>query len=294
MYISTINKKLEKELIMVDVCSNSASGWHTHPFFEFVYVLKGKAEHTINDNTMILSEGDYFLIDIGSRHEYMKLDTEPDLCIVNCMFKPRFIDETLRDAKNFYGIVDFCLPGLYDPNTARAATLRSYHDSTGYIGTVIRQMMREAQERDVGYLSVLKGLLINLLIELARNEAALPRSGNDGITRYIVEYVAKNYSHPLRLSEICEEMSFSLTYASSVFKRDMGMTFRDYLMKVRLEKACRLIQSSDKTVAEIAAAVGYSDPAFFFKIFKKELGLTPKDYKRAHAAAVTKFYGWKK
>ena len=275
---------LKNEPIYLKVCSDSFSMSHKHSFFEFVYVLKGRAEHTINDSTMILSEGDYFLIDLDCMHEYRKLDSEPELCIVNCMFKPCFIDEALRGSKNFYSIVEYCLPGTYNSTMMHTVTLSSYHDNTGYVEALIKQMLREQSEKGTGYETVLRGSLINLLIAFARNDAARSCTSTDSITRYVTEYVAKNYACQIQLSEICEQMNFSLTYVSSVFKRDMGMSFREYLIKVRIEKACCLLQTDDMTIDEIADAVGYSDPSFFFKCFKRSMGLTPYKYKKLRSS----------
>lgn len=60
------------------------------------------------------------------------------------------------------------------------------------------------------------------------------------------------------------------------------MTFRDYLQKVRIKKACELLEKTDKTIAEIANIVGYSDPAFFYQIFKKEMTVTPREYRQQY------------
>lgn len=282
MTIEEIAERLKTELIILSDCSYPTADWHSHDFFEFVYVLKGKAEHTIDDRTMILSEGDYFLIDLNSAHEYRKLGSEPDFCIVNCMFIPRFIDETLTDAKCFYDIIDFCLPDQYDQSASAMATLSSYHDNDGYIGALVLQMKRELQEKNAGYFEVLRNSLVNMLIALARNKASRTPTGTSQITKRITETVAKSYMRPLHLSDICKELNFSLTYVSLVFKRETNMSFRDYLIKIRLEKACHLLRLTDKSVAEIANLVGYSDPAFFYKLFKNELRLTPFQYRKFH------------
>ena len=68
------------------------------------------------------------------------------------------------------------------------------------------------------------------------------------------------------------------------FKKDTGMTFREYLLKVRIEKACFLLRNSNMTVNNIAGTVGYTEPAFFYKTFRKEIGLTPDDYRKKHMA----------
>ena len=86
--------------------------------------------------------------------------------------------------------------------------------------------------------------------------------------------------NPITLSECSRELNLSLTHMSVCFKRDTGMSFRDYLTKTRMDKACELVRMTDKTVSEIAFLVGYEDDTFFYKAFKKHFGVTPREYKK--------------
>lgn len=271
------NNRLNGDIIMLETCDAATVSNHSHSFFEFVYVLRGKAEHTINGKTMILSEGDYFLIDLDYTHEYRKLNTETDFCILNCMFLPEFIDVSLKDAKSFREIIT---PYMSDFPINNISTLTSYHDQDGFIGALITKMLKEHREKKSGYLDVIRNSLLSMLICLARSESNAGDSGTEHMIRYIKNYIEKHYSEHIQLSDICKKLNFSLTHVSLTFKKDTNMTFRDYLIKVRLEKACHLLRATDKTVAEIADLVGYSDPAFFFKIFKKGLGVTPYQYRK--------------
>lgn len=276
--IESLGVELQKEMIILQTCNEDFSLMHTHPFFEFVYVLDGRAEHTINDHTMILSKGDYFLIDMNCRHEYRKLSGESDFCIVNCMFLPSFIDVSLRHAKRFEELAAHIMNGFCQRKESSIA-LSSYHDQDGFVGALVQRMMKENKEKKAGSYEMLRASLVALIVCLAKNETATGDTGTEYIIRYIRNYVDENYYKPLGLTEICRPLNFSLTYISLTFKREMGMTFRDYLKKVRLEKACGYLRTTEMSVAEISDLVGYSDAAFLYKIFKKELGVTPNKYR---------------
>ena len=58
------------------------------------------------------------------------------------------------------------------------------------------------------------------------------------------------------------------------------MTFREYLQNVRMKKASEMLEKTDKTIAEIASLVGYSDPAFFYRLFRKTMNMTPQEYRK--------------
>ena len=68
-------------------------------------------------------------------------------------------------------------------------------------------------------------------------------------------------------------------YLSMLFKHVTGLTFRDYLNKVRVEDAKRLLISTDYQIMEIAVACGFNDQSYFTKVFKKYTGLSPRNFR---------------
>lgn len=254
---------------------------HKHDFFEFVYVLSGRAEHSFENKTVIVAEGDFFLINLGSAHEYRRLKDERDFSVINFLFLPQFIDESLRAARSFREIVDnYLIRYGYNP-LGESPTQRIFHDDNGTVRRLAECALIEYSERKDGYADILRSLLLSLMIHLVRGEASHAMPGTDATIRQIKEYVSEHYMYPLRLSELCKKLGFSLSYISSLFREKTGLTFRQYLLRVRMEKACFFLRSSDMTVGRIAAAVGYADPAFFHKIFRRQTGCTPEQYRDA-------------
>ena len=84
----------------------------------------------------------------------------------------------------------------------------------------------------------------------------------------------------LTLTAIAREFSFSLPYLSKKFKDDTGMSFCDYLQKVRIEQSCRLLVNTNKSIDEIAALVGYADMNYYGMLFKNRLHMSPGKYRR--------------
>ena len=72
------------------------------------------------------------------------------------------------------------------------------------------------------------------------------------------------------------------SYISQLFRRKTGGKFIDYLNDVRIEKACELLASSDRKIYQIARAVGYDNPKYFFRLFHKKTGVTPEEYRLLH------------
>lgn len=104
------------------------------------------------------------------------------------------------------------------------------------------------------------------------------------IVRRAVEYIAANFTRELTLEEVSRECSVSPTYFSKLFKDEMGCNFIDYLTELRMEKSKRLLSDSEFQGKEICYQVGYSDPNYFSRIFKKTVGMTPTEYRAAQNA----------
>ena len=95
------------------------------------------------------------------------------------------------------------------------------------------------------------------------------------------EYVDVHYAEKIYLEEMCRMTMLSPSYFSDVFKHVTGRTFTEYVSSVRVEKAKELLRREDKSISGIAYAVGFSDNAHFDKVFKREVGISPLQYRKS-------------
>ena len=277
-------KELVEELpIKIMDCRDSAVKEHQHTFLELVYVCNGKAEHRFEHQSAIVQTGDFFLIDLNCSHEYRRIGNDDSFRIINCLFLPRFLDSSLPDDTNFQAMASSPVLQIGELLSESPAQ-KIFHDDTGWMSMLCETMLREFQSKKNGYTAILRHLLTTALIHLLRNETTDTCDPSAKVVRNIRSYVEEHYASPLLLSDIAKQLNFSVPYVSMIFKRECGMTFRDYLIRVRIEKACHLLRSDDSTMREVAERVGYTDPAFFYKAFRREMDMTPDDYRRRHRA----------
>jgi two-component system response regulator YesN len=92
-------------------------------------------------------------------------------------------------------------------------------------------------------------------------------------------YIAEKFNKDISLDDVSKEVDISPYYFSKLFKEETGENFIEYLTAVRINKAKQLIAGSDMSMKEICTEVGYSDPNYFSRIFKKNVGVTPTEYK---------------
>lgn len=93
-------------------------------------------------------------------------------------------------------------------------------------------------------------------------------------------YIYYNYQNNIRVEDIASAIGLNRHYLTSLFKKQMGMTIIDYLIKVRMDYACRFL-ASGYGVAQTAAMVGYQDSFVFSKMFKSKIGISPREYQKS-------------
>lgn len=113
--------------------------------------------------------------------------------------------------------------------------------------------------------------------------AKLKRQDENRPVRIARQYIAEHYKEPLTLEEVSAAAGLSPAYLSTVFKKDTGQTFLEYLSRVRMDMAKQLLKETSCTVADICEQVGYSDVKYFTKSFTKYSGLKPNEYRKLYS-----------
>lgn len=94
------------------------------------------------------------------------------------------------------------------------------------------------------------------------------------------KYIDSNYARDISLSMVSEAVGLSETYLSKLFVKETGETFIQYLTRKRITKACEMLRLNTLKVYEIAEKVGYENTEHFSRVFKKNLGVSPNQYRR--------------
>lgn len=100
-----------------------------------------------------------------------------------------------------------------------------------------------------------------------------------GLTSRAREFIKANYAKPITLEDVAREINVSPQYLSKLFKEETGENFIDYLTGLRIRIAKTLLEGDEGRVKEICYSIGYSDPNYFSRIFKKIVGTTPTEYR---------------
>jgi YesN/AraC family two-component response regulator len=146
----------------------------------------------------------------------------------------------------------------------------------GTIENAIEEIQREETDKD-------KMKQLDNVIEYLKTQPTEKNNHHlNGIPDAIVcvkEYIENNYCDYINLDDIISDCGYSKYHISRLFKNYMDCTIMEYLLKQRINEAKNLLKNTQQTIKEIAMSIGYSDPNYFSLIFKKEMGISPIQYR---------------
>lgn len=203
--------------------------------------------------------------------------------------------------QEFYQYID----GIFNQIAVNSENL---NENQLYLFELVSQMIITAKELKVD-LSNAEDVQINLLFKLMVEDHPLEHL-KDKITLlgdYIIQwgtrtrqvttenlvsrakaYIEKEFTDwELSVQKICETLNYSPNYFSTVFKKETGQSFMSYLMDRRLEEAKMLLLTTELKALEIAFEVGFSSSNYFAYCFKKQLNISPMQYRKDHLKRVT-------
>ena len=96
---------------------------------------------------------------------------------------------------------------------------------------------------------------------------------------HAIRYLSAHYSEPVTLAQTAKSAGVHPSYLSSLFRKITGLTFKDYLNNIRIEHALELLKNTDYPIMEIAISCGFNDQSYFSKVFKKQTGMTPRQFR---------------
>ena len=128
--------------------------------------------------------------------------------------------------------------------------------------------------------SQMKNETVNIVSHLISTQISTKKTKHDDIMKKCIQYIDTNFKDDISLEYMAELFYFNASYFGSLFKSINGITFSQYLQKVRINKAKEYLKNTAAKVYELASGVGYSDPKYFIRVFKNEVGFSPAEYRR--------------
>jgi two-component system response regulator YesN len=183
-------------------------------------------------------------------------------------------------------ILDVIMPGL--SGTEVLKRIKAICPDLGVIiltghgskGTVIEALKGKADDYIEKPIDIHKTKeIIERLIQQRKPPGDVIPGGFDAKIKRVIHFVERNYDKRVSLKDAARLVALSPKYFSRVFKVKVGVGFNEYRLKIRMEKAARLLETTDYSVDEISYSIGYENPESFARLFKKIRGCTPTAYR---------------
>lgn len=259
---------------------------HKHDFIEIGYVIEGSGFHIVGDQEHAISKGDLFIINYDVPHGFFPPRGSTQSPVVyDLVFMPEFLDASLFSSLHFQDITSsFLFKSLFPDDQKPSPDLRLRGAEFHEIGELFSKMYREYREMKKGYCDILRAYLIELVVKIFRLMEVSEPKGNQLKNRELVdkaiEYLRQNFNSEVRLENLAMQSFISKNYFSRLFREVTGISFSDYIQRLRVDEACSLLRTTDMKVVDIAAQAGFKDLKFFYEVFKKLTGKTPGDYRK--------------
>lgn len=239
---------------------------HAHREIEIDYILYGSAELVLSGDSFYMKKGDIILINSNKLHWWQRMK---DCLVCRILISASMMEKMLGKHS-----VSFWCNSV--TNSERDV------DRLRIILNSLIKKYRAAGKRGSFSLECSKYLLLESLSENFLVETQETGNGiEDQRVQNAIGYINEHYAEHLSLVRIAETLYLSESYLSRLFKNIVGMNFREYLSRVRLNHAVESLLYTEKSITDISLECGFENPSSFNKLFKKNYNCSPSEYKRS-------------
>lgn len=248
---------------------------HIHGELELGLILDGQVTLLGGTGSRLLQKDDIFLINSLDAHEFAAEGN--GALILSIQLSTRAMESFLAEPLDIRFLGSACLRDHFADKPGHYDYLRMLCVELGYQylgckpGYEYRCFSLTAQ-----LLACLQGNIPHHAH--SRLDGVASRQKNDRILS-VSRYVEENFSKKLLLEDIARQEGVSMYYLSHLFKETLGISFQEYLKKLRFEHACNLLGSTQRSVLDISISSGFSDVRYLNRLFQEQFGCTPKQFR---------------
>jgi AraC family transcriptional regulator len=239
---------------------NQTLPWHTHQWPYFTFVLRGGYSESCQGKTWEIAEGDVVLHGAGEAHADRMHDAES--CLLNLEFTQRWLDR---------------IDGF-------GARLDSrFMASGGPFLQLGKRLHRELWSPDRISTLCIEALALELVAAGVPRNPRAPR--NPRWLQRAAEYLRANFREPPTLEQLAAAVGVHPVHLAREFHRKEGVTVGGYIRKLRVDLACQRLVSSTEPIVDIALSAGFSDHSHLTRVFRRETGVTPTQFRNLRRRA---------
>lgn len=258
--------------------SNAQIQLHSHAFYELLYCCTSSGtEYLVGSERYRIQPGDILFVPPGTSHRPLMPEqaTEPYTRYV-LWLSQTFLEELAR-----------VFPHPFQEHRYDVGMLRTAGTKWEHLGELFRSGVQEAEERAVGWEAAVIGNTLNLLTHIRRatieNSVGIMRAEKPELLDEITAFVEENYHRHFTIDDLAHRLYISSSTVSHFFKQKMGVSLYRYVTQRRLIAAKALIEKG-VPLEDVCLQVGFADYSGFYRAFKQEYGIPPRQYRNLTCA----------
>ena len=260
---------------------------HSHPELEIGYFKNGSGIYTVKGRQYEIRPGDIFLFNSDELHKVTTVRPDEPMQTLAVLFQPRLVWDALTD-----DFSDDLLAAFRSLGEAGKHRIDQTHPAYEALIGQIAQIEAEWTKQSPYYRKAVKNRILDFLITLSRSvdRQTKPNESDEAFRDVLplinasVDEIEEHFCEELRIHDLAAKYGMSQNFFTSCFKKINGITPKAYINSKRIDKAIRLIRSTDKSMLEIATLCGFNSSASFNKSFTKTTGKRPLEYRRTGEA----------
>lgn len=255
--------------------------YHSHTFFEMVYVISGNCDNYVGEIKTHLTEGDFCILAPGIVHTLAVFN---DSNVINFLIRTSTFMETFLDTLSEKSVLsDFFWGALFKKN-GNPYTVCHSSDDPGIYNTIEMLIYASLSGTDCYTRKIKENLIRIIFAYMIRNHSkdfafSPVYSKNSEVFQKILYTIQKEFA-TVTLSELAAQFHYTTPYLSKLIKSEAGMGFTQIVSNIRIRNACILLKNTDLTIREVYQRSGFNKSDVFYKMFKKYMGISPKEYRQ--------------
>ena len=271
----------------LEVVHHSLSGlqpfrMNRHNYLEIVYVQTGELVWQVQERFLAQKKGDLFVMGGLFYHRVTEL-SRSRVSAISLFFLPRLIQPSALPSEGAEYLAPFLLQDSTFPHVISANT-KIPSQIVYWIRQINNEMPANSDRARLSVRTYLKMILLILANHFATYKATARayerRQEHLRRLRPLFDFLERHYSEPLAISVAAPLVGMSNSHFRRFFKKTTGQSFVTYLNHFRIARAQEVLESSDKTIAEVGLEVGFCDQSYFGLIFRKLIKMTPLEYRQ--------------
>lgn len=243
---------------------------HSHDEYEIYYLLSGRRRIFIKDTFYTLEAGSFALVNSGEVHKTTNIGAETHERII-LYLEPEYIRYLFGEDYSKI-LTAFDNPCLVPP-----AGMGTYIE--GVLSRLETEQDAGGEFSGVMFDGYVRELLV-FLYRCANSDGSAPLVAGNSAIEQAARYIIKNYGSDITLEDVSSYVNLSAGYFSKKFKSETGIGFKEYLVKIRIQNAARMLTKTDMKITDIAYVCGFNDSNYFGDAFTKMMNMSPSRYRK--------------